>query len=88
MLFRTYKYFETDEDGVITDNEPHFITLKETVDVKEVERELGTTLKEINEFEYSQTKTEFYKFIHHLTKDKFANSLPSFVSFDSDPEII
>ena len=88
MLYKTYKYFEMNEEGVIEDNEPHFITLKETVDIKKVEKELGSVLKQVNEFEYKQEKTEFYKFIHYLTKDRFSNSLPSFVSFDSDPEIV
>lgn len=88
MLYRTYKYYEMNEEGIIEDNEPRFITLKETVDVKKLEKEMGTILKQVNEFEYAQAKTEFYKFIHHLTKERFSNSLPSFVSFDSDPEII
>lgn len=88
MLLKVYKYYEMNEEGVIEENIPYFITLKEEVDVKRLEKEMGTILKPVSEFEYNPVKTEFYKFIHNLTKDKFSNSLPSFVSFDSDPEII
>ena len=78
MLFRSYRYFETDEDGEILDNEVHYITLKADADVSKLEKELGTHLIPDGEvFEYDTEKTEFRKFAKG-EGDKFAPLLPTF----------
>jgi hypothetical protein len=88
MLFKTYSYYEMNEDGEILENDPHFITLRADVDPKEVESKLNSTLTLKDTFEYDTSKTEFIKFDRRLCKDRFSNSLPTFRSFDSDPEVI
>ena len=87
MLYRTYEYYETNEDGEIVDKIPSFVTLKANVDIKPLEKELGATFKLINEFDFKFKKSEFYKFDRRICKDRFANYLPTFISFDPDPEI-
>ena len=84
MKFKTYKYYESDENGVVEEKYPTIVTLKEGVDVSKLEKELNTKLILINEFDYVVCESEFYKFIHNLTKNRFSNSLPTFVSVNWD----
>ena len=78
MKFKSYKYFEINEDGEILSKEIHFITLKADVEVSKVEEKLGITLIPDGEvFEYNTDKTEFRKF-DKGEGDKFSPLLPTF----------
>lgn len=81
MKFRNYVYYETDEEGIILDNEPHTITLKEEVNPVEVGRKLGVSLKiQGDSFDYDISETEFRQFMKGKS-NKFEGYTPTFRSF-------